>query len=247
MEKSNKVALLVAAGDAVGAAVARKFATNGYKVCIARRDAEKSQALIDELTEQGCDIRAFSVDARKESQVQELFARVEAEVGPIEVSLYNGGANIKKPLLETTEKIFHRSWELACFAGFLVGREAARYMVPRGRGTMLFTGATSSLRGGAGYAAFSAAKMGLRGAVQAMARELGPLNIHVMHLIIDAGVDSAEIHRRLAVELGIDASKLPPDSMTKTASIADTYWYVHQQPRDAWTHEMDIRPAIEKW
>lgn len=247
MTQEGKVALLVAAGDAIGAAVATKFATNGYKVCIARRDASKSQELVDKLKAQGCDVRAYSVDARKEAEVQELFAKVEAEVGPIDVTLYNGGANVQRPLLDTTEHFFFRSWELACYAGFLVGKEAAKYMVKRQRGTMLFTGATGSIRGGAGFAAFSAAKMGLRGAVQAMARELAPHNIHVMHLIIDASVDSAEIHRRMRVDLGIDASTLPTDSLTKTSSIADAYWYVVQQPRDAWTHEMDLRPAIEKW
>jgi NAD(P)-dependent dehydrogenase (short-subunit alcohol dehydrogenase family) len=156
------VVLLVGAGDAIGAAVARRFAEGGYKVCIARRDATKSQRLVDELKAEGRDVRAFSVDARLEAEVQNLFARVEDTVGPIEVCLFNAGSNVNKPLLETTEKLFFKAWELACYAGFLVGREAARYMLKRGRGTMLFTGATASIRGGKGFAAFSSAKFGRR-------------------------------------------------------------------------------------
>jgi NAD(P)-dependent dehydrogenase (short-subunit alcohol dehydrogenase family) len=247
MVQASGVVLLVGAGDAIGAAVARRFASGGYKVCIARRDATKSQTLIDELKAAGADVRAFSVDARNEAEVQKLFAVVEATVGPIEVCLFNAGSNVNKPLLETTEKLFFKAWELACFAGFLVGREAARSMLTRGRGTMLFTGATASMRGGKGFAAFSAAKFGLRAVAQAMARELGPKNIHVVHLLIDAGVDSEEIHRRYKAHRGIDAVDIPPDSLTKTSSIADAYWFVHHQSKDGWTHELDLRPGVETW
>jgi NAD(P)-dependent dehydrogenase (short-subunit alcohol dehydrogenase family) len=247
MAQHSGVALLVGAGDAIGAAVARRFATGGFKVCIARRDAGKSQVLIDELKAKGADVRAFSVDARKEDEVGKLFAEVEDTVGPIEICLFNAGSNVNKPLLETTEKLFFKAWELACFAGFLVGREAARYMLKRGRGTMLFTGATASVRGGKGFAAFSAAKFGLRAVAQAMARELGPKNIHVVHLLIDAGVDSEEIHRRYKAQRGLDAADIPPDSLTKTSSIAEAYWFVHHQSKDGWTHELDLRPGVETW
>jgi NAD(P)-dependent dehydrogenase (short-subunit alcohol dehydrogenase family) len=192
-------------------------------------------------------VHSFSVDARQEAEVQSLFARVEKEIGPIEVCLFNAGSNVSKPLLETTDKLFFKAWELACYAGFLVGREAARYMVPRGRGTMLFTGATASLRGGNGFAAFSSAKFGLRAVAQSMARELGPKNIHVVHLIIDAGVDSAAIHARMRAAKGIEADEIPADSLTKTSSIAEAYWFAHQQSRDGWTHELDLRPAMERW
>jgi hypothetical protein len=246
MSKSSGVALLVGAGDAIGAAVARRFAEGGYKVCIARREAAKSQALVDELNAAGCDVRAFSTDARDEKSVQKLFEQVEKDVGPIEVCLFNAGANVGKPLLETTEKLFFRAWQLACCAGFLVGREAAGYMVPRGRGTILFTGATASLRGGKGFAAFSAAKFGLRAVAQSMARELGPKGVHVVHLIIDAGVDSAAIHERLKAS-GVDLAAIKPGSLTKTSSIADAYWFAHQQSRDGWTHELDLRPSVETW
>src|ERR1700760_3943809 len=191
MSEMKRVALLVGAGDAIGAAVAKRFAQGGFTVCVARRGAAKSDQLGEELKKAGCEFHAFSVDARKEEEVQQLFAKVEKEVGPIEVCLFNAGSNVNKPLLETTEKLFFKAWELACYAGFLVGREAARYMVPRGRGTMLFTGATASIKGRTGFAAFSSAKFGLRAVAQSMARELRPKNIHVVHLLIDAGIDSA--------------------------------------------------------
>jgi NAD(P)-dependent dehydrogenase (short-subunit alcohol dehydrogenase family) len=242
----NRVALLVGAGDAIGAAVARRFARGGYKVCVARREAAKSQVLLDEAKAAGHDIRAFSVDARQEAEVQHLFARVEEEIGPVEVCLFNAGSNVNKPLLETTEKLFFKAWELACYAGFLVGREAARHMVPRQRGSILFTGATASIRGGNGFAAFAAAKFGLRAVAQSMARELGPKNIHVVHLLIDAGVDNEAIHQRMRAR-GIDTKDIAADSLTKTQSIAEAYWFTHHQARDGWTHELDLRPFVEKW
>jgi NAD(P)-dependent dehydrogenase (short-subunit alcohol dehydrogenase family) len=247
MTRDVRVALLVGAGDAIGAAVARRFAKGGYKVCIARRDAAKSAGLIEELNADGHEVHAFSVDARQEKEVQNLFANVEKDIGPIEVCLFNAGSNVSKPLLETTDKLFLKAWELACYAGFLVGREAAIHMLKRGRGTILFTGATASIRGSKGFAAFSSAKFGLRAVAQSMARELGPKNIHVVHLLIDAGVDSEAIHQRMKAATGIDAKEIPPDSLTKTASIAEAYWFAHQQNKDGWTHELDLRPAGEKW
>lgn len=247
MAEAQKVVILVGAGDAIGAAVAQRFAKGGYTVCICRRDAAKSQKLVDELTSSGLKIHAFSVDARQEAEVQALFAKVENEIGPIEVCLFNAGSNVNKPLIETTEKLFFKAWELACYAGFLVGREAARVMVPRGRGTILFTGATASLRGGKGFAAFASAKFGLRAVAQAMARELGSKNIHVVHLIIDAAIDSEAIHARVKAASGIEAKDIAPDTLTKTSSIAEAYWFAHQQSKDGWTHELDLRPAVEKW
>jgi len=247
MASGRGVAVLVGAGDAIGAAVARRFARGGYTVCIARRDAARSNGLIEALKAEGHEVHAFSVDARQEAEVEGLFARVEETIGPIEVCLFNAGSNVNKPLLETTEKLFFKAWELACYAGFLVGREATRHMLKRGHGTMLFTGATASIRGGKGFAAFSSAKFGLRAVAQAMARELGPKNIHVVHLLIDAGVDSEAIHQRMKAAKGIEASDIPPDSLTKTESIAEAYWFAHQQAKDGWTHELDLRPSVEKW
>ncbi len=246
MGDQTKVAVLIGAGDAIGAAVARRFALGGYHVCIGRRDVAKSQALITELAGKNAKASAFGVDARSEAEVQALFKKIEDEIGDIEISLFNAGSNVNKPLVETGSELFLKAWQLACYGGFLVGREAAKYMTKHGRGTILFTGATASLRGGKGFAAFSSAKFGLRALAQSMARELGPKNIHVAHLIIDAAVDSEAIHQRMKAR-GVDASTIPPDSLTKTSSIADAYWFLHQQPRDAWTHELDLRPSVEKW
>ena len=162
MSETRKAALLVGAGDAIGAAVARRFAAGGYAVCIARREPSKSQALVEEIKAAGA--RGASLCRRRAqgSRACSRFAsRSNRDVGPIEVCLFNAGSNVNKPLLETTERLFFKAWELACFAGFLVGREATRCMLPAGRGTMLFTGATASVRGGSGFAAFAAAKFGL--------------------------------------------------------------------------------------
>jgi NAD(P)-dependent dehydrogenase (short-subunit alcohol dehydrogenase family) len=240
------VALLVGAGDAIGAAVARRFAAGGYSICVARRDAEKSRSLVQEIIASGGIVRAVGADVRSEEAVQALFAKVEAELGPVEVCLFNAGANVKSPLIETSAKLFSRVWELACYGGFLTGREAARYMVPRGRGTILFTGATASVRGGSGFAAFAAAKFGLRAVAQSMARELAPKNVHVAHLIIDGAIDSEAIHRRLSTATGA-MPDLASDSLIQTNSVAETYWALHNQSRDGWTHELDIRPYSERW
>ena len=240
------VALLVGAGDAIGAAVARRFAAGGYRVCIAWRAAEKSRSVVREITASGGVARAVGTDVRSEQAVQALFAEVEAELGPVEICLFNAGANVKVPLIDTDARLFFKAWELACYAGFLTGREAARYMVPRGRGTILFTGATASLRGGAGFAAFAAAKFGLRALAQSIARELALKNIHVAHLIIDGAIDSAAIHRRLSAADGTMPER-PPDSLIRTSSVAEAYWALHNQSRDGWTHELDIRPYVERW
>ena len=240
------VALLVGAGDAIGAAVAQRFAAGGYSVCVARRDADKSRSLVEEITTSGGVAHAAGTDVRNEEAVQALFAQVEAELGPVEVCLFNAGANVKSPLIETSAKLFLKAWELACYSGFLTGREAARYMVPRGRGTILFTGATASVRGGSGFAAFAAAKFGLRAVAQSMARELACKNVHVAHLIIDGAIDSEAIHRRLNAATGT-MPDLAPDSLIQTNSIAEAYWALHNQSRDGWTHELDIRPYSERW
>jgi len=240
------VALLVGAGDAIGAAVARRFAAGGYSVCVVRRSAEKSQSLVQEIVSSGGVAHAVSTDVRNEEAVRALFAHVEAELGSVEVCLFNAGANVKSPLIDTSAKLFFKAWELACYAGFLTGREAARYMVPRGRGMILFTGATASVRGGSGFAAFAAAKFGLRAVAQSMARELAPKNIHVAHLVIDGAIDSEAIHRRLSAATGV-MPDLAPDSLIQTSSVAEAYWALQNQSRDGWTHELDLRPYSERW
>jgi NAD(P)-dependent dehydrogenase (short-subunit alcohol dehydrogenase family) len=164
----------------------------------------------------------------------------------MEVCIVNIGANVNFPILDTTERVFRKVWEMACYSGFLAGREAARLMTARGEGKIFFTGATASLRGGAGYAAFASAKFGLRAVAQAMARELGPKNIHVAHLIIDSGVDTEWVRQRRIEALGPNALD-NPDLLMPPAAVATSYWQLYQQPKTAWTFELEIRPFGEKW
>lgn len=246
-QKSKPTALLVAAGDAIGAAVARRFAKGGYSVCIARREPEKSSQLIEELSAQGCHVQAVAVDARSEDSVSQLFQQAQESYGAIDMCLFNGGANTRMPIDGTSPKLFHRVWELACHAGFIVGREASKHMMSKGRGSIFFTGATASVRGGPEYAAFASAKFALRGLAQSMARELGPRNIHVAHLLIDGAVDSDAIRARLKARNLGDPLDLPADSLLNTSSVAEAYWFLHHQGRDAWTHELDLRPSVERW
>ena len=246
MNRDKGVALLVGAGDAIGAAVGRRFAVGGYTVCFARRSGEKATPHVDRIVAAGGRARGLSVDARSEAAVTELFDSVERDIGPVEVCLFNAGANIHKPALETSGDLYEKVWRLACFAGFVTGREAIRRMLPRGRGTLLFTGATASMRGGSGFAAFAAAKAGLRSTAQSLAREFGPQGIHVAHLVIDGGVDSPAIHARRRARDGDDAPPAP-GSLIDLDTVAEAYWTLHAQPRDGWTHEMDIRPYVERW
>ena len=241
------VALVVGAGDGIGAAVGRRFAAGGYTVCLARRSAEKAAPHVERIVAEGGRARAFGTDARDEAAVAALFDRVEDEVGPVEVCLFNAGANTRMPALETTARLHEQVWRLACHAGFLTGREAVRRMLPRGRGTLLFTGATASIRGGAGFVAFAAAKAGLRATAQSLAREFGPRGIHVAHLVIDGGVDSPAIHARRRGALGPDAPPPEPGSLIDLDAVAAAYWMLHTQPRDGWTHELDLRPCVERW
>ena len=237
---------VIGAGDFIGAAIARRFAAEGFHVHGGRRQGDKLQALSDEIGAAGGAFTGHTLDARSEEDVIRFLDAAETSA-PLEVCIFNVGANVRSPVLETTDRVFRKVWEMACFAGFLSGREAARRMLPRGRGSIFFTGATASMRGGNGYAAFAAAKSGLRALAQSMARELGPQNIHVAHLVIDSGVDTAWVRERIAASRGADAAVLAPDVLMNPASIAETYWRLHQQPRDAWTHELDLRPYGETW
>jgi hypothetical protein len=243
---TRPVALVVGAGDYIGAAIARRFAAGGFEVCLARRTVDALKPLADEIEGSGGRAHAFPLDARDEDQTCALFDKIERTIGPLDVVVFNVGGNVNFPIRDTTSRVFRKVWEMACFAGFLTGREAAKYMVPRGRGSIFFTGATASLRGGKGYAAFAAAKFGLRALAQSMARELGPENIHVAHLIIDAGVDTAWVRGRIK-DRGGDPDQMPPDTLLKPESVGEAYWQLHQQGRDAWTHELDVRPFRETW
>jgi len=243
----NATAAVIGAGDYIGAAIAKRFAADGYTVVVGRRSEEKLAPLKAEIEAAGGACVARALDARKEDDITAFLAAAEA-VAPLEVVIFNVGANVRFPLLETTERVFRKVWEMACYGGFLTGREAARIMLPRGRGSIFFTGATASVRGGAGYAAFASAKAGLRAMTQSMARELGPQGIHVAHLVIDAGVDTAFVRDRIKEARGAAAlESLPPDTLMNPNSIAEAYWRLHTQTRDAWTFELDLRPFGEPW
>jgi NAD(P)-dependent dehydrogenase (short-subunit alcohol dehydrogenase family) len=247
VEHRNATAAVIGAGDYIGAAIAKKFAAEGFYTFAGRRQGDKLARLVSEVEAQGGRIVGRSLDARKEDDLI-AFIKDAEQAAPLEICIFNIGANVNFPLVDTTERVFRKVWEMACYSGFLAGREAARLMVPRGRGAIFFTGATASLRGGVGYAAFAAAKFGLRAVAQSAARELGPQGIHVAHLIIDAGVDTAWVRDRIREREGDDAIKnLDTTRLMRPAAVAETYWQLYNQPRDAWTFEMEIRPFREKW
>nr|WP_202386145.1 SDR family NAD(P)-dependent oxidoreductase [Allopontixanthobacter confluentis] len=237
----NASVAIVGAGDYIGAAIARRFAREGYIVFMGRRNGEKLEPLKAEIEAAGGRAVACTLDAREEDQLTAFINQAE-DAAPLEVAIFNIGANVNFPLLETTSRVFRKVWELACFAGFLTAREAARVMLPRGHGSIFFTGATASLRGGSGYAAFASAKFGNRAVAQTAARELGSKGIHVAHLIIDAGVDTEWVRQRMA-----DAGALAGRKLMSPDSVAEAYWQLHRQPDDAWTFETEIRPSTEPW
>jgi NAD(P)-dependent dehydrogenase (short-subunit alcohol dehydrogenase family) len=243
---------VVGAGDFIGAAIAERFAAEGYRVFGGRRRADQLAPLKTRIEAAGGRFEARALDARDEAQVAAFMAEADADQ-PLEAVIFNVGANVNFPILETTERVFRKVWEMACEAGFLTGREAARRMLARGAGSIFFTGATASVRGGVGYAAFASAKAGLRAVAQSMARELGPRNIHVAHLVIDAGVDTAFVRGRIVAARGggkageAALAELAPDTLMNPASIAEAYWRLHRQTPDAWTFELDLRPFAETW
>lgn len=243
----NESVAIVGAGDYIGSAIAKRFAAEGYLVVAGRRNEDKLAPLVSSIEAAGGRCLARALDARDEGQIT-AFLQAAEDAAPLSVCIFNAGANVSFPVLDTTERVFRKVWEMACYAGFLSGREAARRMLPRQHGSIFFTGATASVRGGVGYAAFASAKAGLRAVAQSMARELGPKGLHVAHLVIDAGVDTAFVHERIKAARGADAlAELPPDSLMNPDSIANAYWSLHQQTRDAWTFELDLRPFAETW
>ncbi len=237
----RRAMLVVGAGDATGGAIARRFARGGYVACVTRRSADKLEPLVERIRVDGGQAQGFGSDARDEAAVAELFATIERDIGPLEVVVFNIGANVRFSVADTTERVYRKVWEMAALAGFLVGREAARVMAPRGRGTVIFTGATASLRGSAGFSAFAGAKHALRALAQSMARELGPQGVHVAHVVIDGAIDTAFIAENFPARYALKER----DGILAPDAIADSYWMLHQQPRNAWTHEMDLRPWIE--
>jgi NAD(P)-dependent dehydrogenase (short-subunit alcohol dehydrogenase family) len=238
-----KVVLVIGAGDATGGAIAARFAREGYIACVSRRSVEKLEPLVNRIREQGGQAYGYGSDARNEEEVVALIERVEAEHGPIEAMVFNIGANVPCSILEESARKYFKIWEMACFSAFLNGREVAKRMVARGRGTILFTGATASLRGSANFAAFAGAKHALRALAQSMAKELGPRNIHVAHVIVDGAIDTEFIRTTFPERYALKEQ----DGILNPDHIAENYWYLHQQPRDAWTFELDLRPYMERW
>jgi NAD(P)-dependent dehydrogenase (short-subunit alcohol dehydrogenase family) len=242
-KQQARIALVIGAGDSTGGAIASRFAREGYIACVTRRSADKLQPLIDRISADGGVAYGYASDARKEEEVVALIERIEAERGPIEVFVFNIGANVPSSILEETARKYYKVWEMACLGGFLNAREVAKRMVVRGRGTMLFTGATASLRGSANFAAFAGAKHALRALAQSLARELGPKNIHVAHVVVDGAIDTEFIRTNFPERYALRDQ----DGILNPEHIAENYWYLHTQPRDAWTFELDLRPYMEKW
>jgi NAD(P)-dependent dehydrogenase (short-subunit alcohol dehydrogenase family) len=242
-----KVALVIGAGDATGGAIARRFAREGYIACATRRTLDKLQPLIDQIRADGGQAHGFASDARKEEDVIALIDDIENRIGPIEVLVFNIGANAPSSVLEETARRYFKIWEMACLGGFLNGREVAKRMVTRQVAghpqSIIFTGATASLRGGANFAAFAGAKHALRALAQSMARELGPKGIHVAHVIVDGAIDTEFIRTNFPDRYALKDQ----DGILNPDHIADAYWMLHCQPRDAWTHELDLRPWMEKF
>jgi NAD(P)-dependent dehydrogenase (short-subunit alcohol dehydrogenase family) len=237
----KKAVLVIGAGDATGGAIARRFARAGYIACVTRRSADKLAPLVDTIRAEGGEAHGFASDARQEEAMVSLVAGIERDIAPIEVAVFNIGANVRFGITETTARVYQKVWEMACFSGFLMGREVAKAMLPRRRGTIIFTGATASLRGGDGFAAFAGAKHALRALAQSMARELWPQGIHVAHPVIDAAIDTEFIRTQFPERYALKAQ----DGIVNPESIAEAYWQIHVQPRDAWTHEIDLRPWVE--
>ncbi|MDI3274444.1 SDR family oxidoreductase [Pseudomonas sp. AL03] len=240
---NKKVVLVVGAGDATGGAIAKRFAQEGFVACVTRRSADKLQPLVDTIKADGGEAHGFACDARKEEDVIALVEQIESQIGPIEAFVFNIGANVPCSILEETARKYFKIWEMACFSGFLNAREVAKRMAKRQRGTILFTGATAGMRGAAGFAAFAGAKHGIRALAQSMARELGPMNIHVAHVVVDGAIDTDFIRESFPEKY---ATK-DQDGILNPEHIAENYWYLHNQPRDAWTFELDLRPWSERW
>lgn len=242
-DNEKKVVLVIGAGDATGGAIARRFAREGYVACVTRRSADKLQPLVDSIRAEGGEAHGFASDARKEEEVIELVETIERDIGPIEAFVFNIGANVPCRILEETARKYFKIWEMACFSGFLTSQAVARRMVKRQRGTILFTGATAGLRGASGFAAFAGAKHGIRALAQSMARELGPMGLHVAHVVVDGAIDTDFIRDNFPERYALKDQ----DGILSPEHIADNYWYLHSQPRDAWTFELDLRPWIERW
>jgi len=240
--QEHGVCLVIGAGDGLGASIARAFAREGLRVCVTRRprNTEAVDKLAEAIRAEGGEAYAFGLDARVEDDVAALIERIEREIGPIEALVFNIGANVRFPIVETTTRVYSKVWEMATLAGFLASREVARSMIERGRGTILFTGATASRKGSANFAAFAVSKFGLRALAESMARELFPKGIHVAHILIDGGISESAGAKQFA-------KNAPPDSLLNPDHIAELYWQLHTQDKTVWSFEQEVRPYVEKW
>ena len=230
----------------LGAALSRRFAAGGYHVLVAGRTRENIERVVGTIAEAGGSAEAVPTDAANEAQVAALFDRAMAHGAghdPVDLVAFNAGNSQRVAFRDLSVELFEQFWRVGCLGGFLVGREAARRLVPLGRGTVLFTGASGSLRGKAGYAAFASMKGGLRMLSQSMAREFGPLGLHVAHVVIDGGIDGDRLRSRYPEVV----QERGEDGLLGIDAIAETYWQLHRQPRSAWTLELDLRPFKESF
>jgi len=238
------VVIGVGAERGLGAALCRRFAAEAYHVLIAGRTLSKIEQVVRTIVSAGGSAEPIAADTTSEQDVVRLFDRAmspRSGRAPADLVVYNAGNNRRIDFRETSAETFEEFWRIGCFGGFLAGREAARRLVPLGRGTLIFTGASASLRGKPGFAHFAAAKAGLRAIAQSMAREYGPHGVHVAHVVIDGGIDGERLRKarpQIIAERG-------EDGLLGIEAIAEAYWQLHRQPRSAWTHEIDLRPYKE--
>ena len=243
ISKNNKpIALVVGAGDYLGSAIAKRFSEGGFKIAASRRRGDLKN-LIKSIEKSGGEAVGFHSDTRSEKEVIELISNIEGQLGPIEVCIYNVGGNVSYPILETTSRVYRKVWEMCALGGFLVSKEVLKYMLSRKYGTILFTGASASLRGKKGFSAFSGGKQALRALAQSLAREVGPEGIHISHVIIDGLIEN-ENTRRLFPD---DFLSRSADGILQPAEVAQIYWQLHQQAKNAWSFEVDLRPYSEPW
>jgi NAD(P)-dependent dehydrogenase (short-subunit alcohol dehydrogenase family) len=246
MTAPTAVVVGVGAERGLGAALSRRFAAGGYHVLVAGRTPEKIERVVGTITAAGGSAEPVPTEVTRETDVARLFDRAMAPGAgrdPTDLVVFNAGNNQRTAFRDITAEHFEQFWRIGCFGGFLVGREAARRLVPLGRGSVIFTGASGSLRGKAGFAAFASMKGGLRMLAQSMAREFGPQGLHVAHVVIDGGIDGERLRSRrpeVVQERG-------EDGLLGIDAIAETYWQIHRQPRSAWTHEVDLRPFKESF
>lgn len=244
MSKPSALVVGVGAERGLGAALCRRFAQGGYHVLVAGRTAAKIDKVVEAIVTAGGSAAPIVVDATREDNVIRLFDRAMAPgdgFEPVDLVVSNAGNNQRIDFRELTAAQFEDFWRVGCFSGFLVGREAVRRLVPLGRGTVIFTGASASIRGKPGFAHFSAAKAGLRMISQSMAREYGPLGIHVAHVVVDGGIDGDRLRNRAPTLI----KERGEDGLLGIEAIAENYWHIHRQPRSAWTQELDLRPFKE--